>query len=99
MYVRTMAVSSTPHPDPFGSALQAPRDALAVVAEQPTWSITDDALPGLIQAADAAAAAVAEMSCRLVAEAHTRGVADKQGATSTTAWLDRLTGLRAWRVG
>jgi hypothetical protein len=92
MYVRGMAVSSTPHTDPFGSALQSARDALAEVTDQPTWSVSDTELPGLIQAADAAAAAVAEIGCRLLAEAHSRNLADHQGASSTAAWLDRLTG-------
>ena len=48
--------------------------------------------PVLIKAANAAASAVAEMSCRLVAEAHTRNLADQHGATSTAAWLDQVTG-------
>jgi hypothetical protein len=68
MYVRIMAASSTPHADPFGSALRTVRDALAEVADKPTWSVSDAALPELIQAADAASSAVAEIGCRLVAE-------------------------------
>jgi Domain of unknown function (DUF222) len=92
MYLRTMAASSTPHADPFGSAVQAAREALAEVAERPTWSIPDTELPELLKATDAAASAVAEMSCRLIAEAHNRNIANQHGATSTAAWLDRLTG-------
>ncbi len=92
MYLRTMASSSSQPCDPFGSAVQAARDALAVVSEQPTWSIPGTELPDLIQATDAAAAAVQEIGCRLVAEAHTRNLADQHGASSTAAWLDRLTG-------
>jgi Domain of unknown function (DUF222) len=87
-----MAVSSTPQADAFGSVLAGVRELCGQVREQPTWSVTDDALPDLIQAANTAAAAVQEIGCRLVAEAHTRGLADRQGATSTTAWLDQLTG-------
>jgi hypothetical protein len=92
MYLRIMASSATQPLDPFGSALQTVREALAEVVEQPTWSVSDTALPELIQAADAASAAVAEIGCRLVAEAHSRKLASQQGATSMAAWLDRLTG-------
>jgi hypothetical protein len=92
MYVRIMAASSTPHADPFGSVIDGVRELCARVSEQPTGSVTDDALPELIQAADAASSAVAEVSCRLVAEAHTRNIANQQVASSTAAWLDRLTG-------
>jgi hypothetical protein len=99
MYVRIMASSATQPLDPFGSALQTVRDALAEVVEQPTWSVSDTALPDLIQAADAAAAAVAEIGCRLVAEAHTRNIANQHGATSTAAWLDRLTGCGRQEAG
>jgi hypothetical protein len=92
MYLRIMAASSTPHADPFGSAVVTARDALAEVSGQPTWSIADGGLPDLIKAAEGIAAAAGEMSCRLVAEAHTRNIANQQGASSTAAWLDRLTG-------
>jgi hypothetical protein len=92
MYLRIMASSATQPLDPFGSALRTVRDALAEVADQPTWSVSDAALPDLIQAADVAASAVAEIGCRLVAEAHSRNIAGQQGASSTAAWLDRLTG-------
>jgi hypothetical protein len=85
-----MASSVTQHLDPFGSALRTAREGQ--VGEQPTWSIPDTELPGLIQAAQQLAAAAGEMGCRLVAEAHTRGLADKHGASSTAAWLDQLTG-------
>jgi hypothetical protein len=78
--------------DPFGSVLDGVRELCAQVREQPTWSVSDADLPGWIAAADAAAAAVAEIGCRLVAEADTRGLADKHGATSTAAWLDQLIG-------
>ncbi len=92
MYVRGMSASSTPRIDPFGSAVKSARDALAEVADKPTWSIADDALPDLIKAAEGIAAAAGEMTCRLVAEAHARNLADQHGASSTAAWLDRLTG-------
>jgi Domain of unknown function (DUF222) len=87
-----MASSVTQPSDPFGSALQTAREALAQVTDKPTWSIADTELPGLIQAADAAAAAVAEIGCRLVAEAHTRNLADAHGTSSTAAWVGQLTG-------
>jgi hypothetical protein len=92
MYLRIMAASSTPHADPFGSAVETARDALAEVSGQPTWSIADGALPDLIKAAEGIAAAAEEMTCRLVAEAHTRNLAGQHGASSTAAWLDWLTG-------
>jgi hypothetical protein len=92
MYVRVMAVSSTPDTDPFGLALQTVRDVLAGVADRPTWSIRDNELPDLIKATGTVASAVAELGCRLVAEAHSRNLADTYGATSTAAWLDQLTG-------
>jgi hypothetical protein len=87
-----MAVSSSPRVDPFGSALRTAREALAQVVEQPTWSVSDTELPGLIQATQQLAAAAGEVGCRLIAEAHTRNLADAHGASSTAAWVDRLTG-------
>jgi hypothetical protein len=86
-----MAVSSPPRSDPFGSALRTARGALAGVMEQPTWSIPESELPELIRSAHAAAAA-AEIKCRLVAEADGRNLAEADGASSTTAWVDRLLG-------
>ena len=67
LYVRIMAASWSPRTDPFGSALRTARDALAQVSEQPTWSIPDAELPGLIEAAQQLAAAAGEVGCRLVA--------------------------------
>jgi hypothetical protein len=99
LYVRIMASSVTQHLDPFGSALRTARDALARVSEQPTWSIPDAELPGLIQAAQQLAAAAGEVGCRLVAEAHTRNLADQHGASSTAAWLDQLTGCGRGEAG
>jgi hypothetical protein len=76
IYVRVMAGSATHGIDPFGSALQTVRDALGQVSEKPTWSISESELPDLIKSADAAAAAVAELKCRLLAEADGRNLAD-----------------------
>jgi hypothetical protein len=87
-----MAVSSTPHSDPFESALRTAQDALGQVSQKPTWSVTDTDLPGLITAARRLAAAADELGCRLVVEADGRSLADRSGASSTSAWLDRLTG-------
>jgi hypothetical protein len=92
MYVRSMASSATQPMDPFGSALRAAGDALAEVTDKPTWSIADAELPSLIQAARGLVAAADEVSCRMVAEAHARNLADRHGASSTAAWLDGLTG-------
>jgi Domain of unknown function (DUF222) len=87
-----MVVSSPPHSDPFGSALQTVRDGLGQVSQLPTWSVSDDALPKLLQETRAAIAAMQELGCRLLAEADARNLAGGDGASSTTAWLDRLTG-------
>src|SRR4029453_2076901 len=92
MYVRSMAVSSPPRSDPFGSALRTVRGALVGGVEQPTWSIPESELPDLILSAHAAAAAVQELGCRLVAEADGRNLAEADGASSTTTWVDRLLG-------
>jgi hypothetical protein len=64
----------------------------ADLVEQPTWSIPESELPDLILSAHAAAAAVQELGCRLVAEADGRNLAEADGASSTTAWVDRLLG-------
>jgi hypothetical protein len=85
LYVRIMASSSTQPSDPFGSVLSGVRELCAQVVEQPTWSISDAGLPELIKTAEAAASAVAEIECRLVAEADSRNLADRHGATSTVA--------------
>jgi Domain of unknown function (DUF222) len=85
--------------DPFGSALRSASDALAKVCESPTWSVSDGELPELIKAADAAVAAVHELECRLVAEADARNLAAHFGGSSTTAWLDGLTGCGRVEAG
>jgi hypothetical protein len=89
--VGVMSVSGTPVVEPFGSALAGVRDLCAEVLDQPTWSIRDEQLPELIRQANAAAAALAELTCRLVAEADRRGIPDTAGATSTGGWLDHST--------
>jgi hypothetical protein len=99
MYVRVMADSVYTPSDPFGSALGTASGALAQLCEQPTWSIADAELPGLILAAQRLHAAVDELGCRLVAEADSRVLAAHCGGSSTTAWLDNLTGCGRSEAG
>lgn len=84
-----MVVSSPPQGEPFGSALRTVRDALGRVAQQPTWSVSDDALPMLLGETRAVIAGLQELGCRLLAEADGRNLADQYGASSTAAWVDR----------
>jgi Domain of unknown function (DUF222) len=89
--VGVMSVSDAPRTDPFGSVLAGVRDLCAQLVDQPTWSIPDGQLPELVRQADAAAAAIAELGCRLVAEADRRGIPDTAGATCTAGWIDQVT--------
>jgi hypothetical protein len=94
-----MSGSVTQSSDPVGSALDVARDALARVTESPMWSVPDGELPELIQTVQRLGAAVDELGCRLVAEADARNLADSHGASSTTAWLDQLTGCGRSEAG
>ncbi len=89
--VGVMSTSDAPITDPFGSVLAGVRNLCAQLIDQPTWSIPDGQLPELVRQTDAAAAAIAELGCRLVAEADRRGLPDTAGATCTAGWIDQVT--------
>jgi hypothetical protein len=61
--------------------------ALADLAEEPVWSLTDATLDAQVAAAATLAASAQELLARAVAEADAAGVAARAGATSTRAWL------------
>ena len=84
------STSTTDRRHPVVDAVQQLEDALAGVADQATWSLSDeeirDALPRLTRVI----ARAQELEERVAAQAETNQVGDASGATSTAAW---------WAVG
>jgi len=63
------------------------RAALAAVAAQPLWAVTNPGLLDTLAELSAAAARLDAVRLAVIAEVETRGAAVEAGAPSTTAWL------------
>lgn len=79
---------------PIVGVLDAADAMFEHAAEVDVETLSDDDLPDVLARCHALAAQQAEMFLRLVAEADTRDLGRRLGASSTTAWLRELLRLR-----
>ncbi|MGH3714642.1 MAG: DUF222 domain-containing protein, partial [Micromonosporaceae bacterium] len=72
---------------PMLGAVSAGRELLSSASGKPLWSLSDDQVGELVDAAAALEAQAAQLKLALVAEAHGRDVAGRVAACSTQTWL------------
>ncbi|WP_166354101.1 HNH endonuclease signature motif containing protein [Phytoactinopolyspora limicola] len=81
-------------PHPVGEVLDAAEAVFDRAGEVDAWSVSDDDLLEVLLRCHALAARQAELFLRLLAEADTRDVGRRMGASSTTAWIRDVLRIR-----